>query len=148
SHGFKAAILHELPGFRAPDMPASAPVVNAPLLQVLKQGDIVVIPEGAPPPMLNAIKSLPIRRIMIVLNWQYAYQSLGDRMDWRTFNVERIITHSPHIADFIGWAMRLEGHVFVWGIDEKLYYPAMDEKQPHIVYIKRKQGEIPELMRA
>jgi hypothetical protein len=146
--GIDAAILHQTPGFRVPDMPADVPVASGGITDILKAGDILVIPEAASPNVLAFLSRLPIRRIIVALNLHYIYLWLAQnpQSDWRTFNVERVITHSPLIADYVQWAMRLPADPFVWAINPHLYFPTPGEKIDQIAFIKRKQEEIPLLM--
>jgi hypothetical protein len=145
-HGQGAAILHNTEGFRVADVP-DVPVRYLSSPNAIQSGDIVVVPEGYPR-IMSALKSHPVRRIAIALNWKYVYNSLPDRCDWRTFNVERVLTYSALIGEFTSWAMGLPYHLFQVSIDPKLYYCDAKEKGPQVCYLYRKQGEMPELRRA
>jgi glycosyltransferase involved in cell wall biosynthesis len=147
SGGLEAAILHQTPAFRVPDTPPDVPVADGRILNSLGPNDILVIPEGAAPEVLAFVKPLPVRRVIIALSWLYIYGlSCRPQADWRHFNIERVITNSPFIADYVQWAMRLPTHAFTAAVNSRLYYPTPDQKLPLIVYIKRKQAEIPQLM--
>lgn len=144
-HGFPAAILHQHVGFQLPDVPA-VPVHYLAAQNTLAPGDVVVMPEAVPA-IMNLVKDAPLRRLCIALNWRYPYMTLPDQVDWRAFGIERILTHSPFIGDFLTWAMGLPSHVFIWGVKPDLYYFERAEKRLLVTYIKRKQAEMPELMR-
>jgi hypothetical protein len=144
-HGFPAAILHQRAGFHMPDMPP-VPVRYLALPGTLNKDDIVVIPEGFPQ-LMDALKAMPLRRFAIALNWQYAYAALPDLEDWRAYGIERILTHSPFIAEYLGWSMQLPCHAFVWGINPELYFFEAGGKTASVVYISRKQTHVEELKR-
>jgi glycosyltransferase involved in cell wall biosynthesis len=91
---------------------------------------------------------LPVRRIVICLSWSYIYSPLPERTDWRNHKVERVLTNSSFVGDFVAWAMGLPVHRFQWGMDPKLYYHPSEEKIPQITYVARKQGAIRELRQA
>ena len=142
-HGYQVALLHETPGFKYSQMP-EVPIryVNQPL----NRRDIVVVPEGLPAVMAETAK-LDLRLFVMALSWCYVYSTLPDGTDWRAFHVERVLTNSSVIADFIAWAMRLPVHVFQWGINPQLYYYSPQEKTRQLTYISRKAGEMQELKR-
>lgn len=142
-HGIPAAILHEKKPFVIQDAPA-VPIkwVNEP--GAMSAGDILVIPEGMTQ-VMEKVKDMPIRRVVIALNWSYIYPRLPDRMDWRNYNIERVITHIPLIADMIRWSTGIPADVFGSSIDPALYFYDPDVKRPKISYIKRKAKHIREL---
>ncbi len=143
-NGFKAHILHLQHGFRRADMP-EVPLRHLDRIR-FNTGDIVVIPEGCPT-VMEALKDLPIRRFAIALNWDYVYRDLQPGTDWRSFNIERVLSVSPSIAGMISWAMDLPTHVLASSVDNRLYYVEADAKLPHVVYIARKAGDAASLMR-
>jgi hypothetical protein len=143
--GIDAAILYQTRDFCMPDIPADVPVVYDRMPDLFRSGDILVIPEIASPQFLALIKPWPVRHIMIALNWQI-YACITGQTDWRDYHVERVITHSPHIADFVQWAMGLPVQTFTWAVNANLYYPTPGAKVPQIVYIKRKEAEMPLLL--
>ena len=145
-HGYPAAILHHDAPFTIPGMP-KVPVRYLMSPETLSRGDIVVIPEGFTP-IMDLAKDWPMRRIAIALNWRYIYHFLSEGVDWRAFNVERVLTNSPFTAEFVTWAMGLPVHVLHSAIDEELYYDSPIERPPQIAYIKRKEGNLQELKRA
>jgi hypothetical protein len=145
AHGHNAAVLHSAAGFRIADVP-EAPIRYLASPNAISPGDIVVIPEGYPRIMVG-LRTQPVRRIAIALNWRYVYSGLGDGCDWRDFNIERVITYSPHIGDFVAWAMGLPVHQFQISIDPQLYYCQPNEKMAQISFLTRKQGEMAELRR-
>jgi hypothetical protein len=142
-HGYQVAVLHQTPGFKYSDMP-EVPIRYA--NQPVNRRDILVVPEGLPPVMAETAE-LGLRLFVIALSWSYVYPTLPDGTDWRAYNVERVLTHSPIIADFIAWAMRLPVHVFQWGINPQLYYYLPQEKTRQLTYISRKAVGMQELMR-
>jgi hypothetical protein len=145
-HGFQAAILHQYTGFQLPDLP-SVPVQYLFGYNTVSPGDIIVIPEGCPR-VMEAIKGHPVRRMAIALNWRVYLSLLHlEAPDWPALGIERVLTHSPFIAQFIQWAMQLPVHVFSWGIREDLYFYDPREKLPQATFLSRKQGEIHEFLR-
>jgi hypothetical protein len=144
-HGLPAAILHAKTGFAMPDMPAvptrflDAPGTPAP-------GDVVVIPEAFINLMQN-LRTFPVRRMVIALNWKFVYEILPGELDWRTFGIERILTHSSFVGDYLTWAMGLPAHVFTWGIKREYYYVDPGQRRNEIAYLQRKQQTMPELKR-
>lgn len=134
-NGFNAHILHLKHGFYREDMPH---VSICHLNRMRFSGrDIVVIPEGCPT-VMAALKDQPVRRFAIALNWDYVFKDLEPGMNWRDFNIERVIAVSAPIAEMITWAMGLPTHVLTSSIDRNLYYVEPEVKRPHVVYISRK----------
>jgi hypothetical protein len=147
--GIQASILHQTPGFRVPDAPPDVPVATGAISDIIRPHDILVFPEGIAPQHLAILMRFPVRRIIFAQSWSYVYRFLAEGpqlTDWRNYGIERAITNSTYIAEFIPWAMRLPTHLFSSSINSRLYYPTPGEKRPLIVYIKRKQEEIPLLM--
>jgi Glycosyl transferases group 1 len=144
-HSFPAAILHRQPGFRMPDMPAvTTRYLASP--DVFSDGDVVVIPEGYTD-LMNDLKTRDLRRMVIALNWQYIYASLPNGLDWRSYGIEWCLTHSPFIADYVTWAMRIPSHVFAWGIKPDYYYFDPAQKKRQVAFLKRKQRTMDEFIR-
>ncbi|MEJ2157946.1 MAG: hypothetical protein P8X96_21665 [Desulfobacteraceae bacterium] len=142
--GFDAYILHLSKGFRREDLP---PVPVRYLEQnPFNTNDIIVIPEGCST-IMKALKDHPVRRFAIVLNWDYVFKNLLPGKDWRTFNIERVISVSSPIAEMISWSMGLPTHVLASSIDHQLYYFDKSDKQPHLVYIARKATHVDQLKR-
>lgn len=152
-HNISAAIVHQHAGFQMPDMP-QVPIRYLDQPAWGSNGDILVVSECAPE-LMAGTKTYPIRRIAIALNWRFIYQEIHQRLDhskqpcsdYRDFAVERVITHSPFIADYVAWAMRIPCHVFSWGIRPDYYYFDPVEKRKQIAYMKRKEYTMPELLR-
>jgi glycosyltransferase involved in cell wall biosynthesis/SAM-dependent methyltransferase len=144
SHGFNAAVLHQQTGFTAPDQPD---VPRLYLDQItLSDRDVVVIPEGQPQ-IMHALRNSPCRRFAIALNWDYVFKTLPNHMDWRTFNVERVLVVSPFIGHMVSWAMRLPIHLLDSSIDRQRYIYDPADKQAQVVYIQRKAVCIDPLLR-
>ena len=139
-NGFSAAILHVKKDFILPDQP-SVPVRYLENHGQLKKNDIVVIPEGFPGAMLM-LKDLPIRRFVIALSWSYIFATLPDMMDWRNFNIERVLVVCPVIGDMISWSMGLPTHLIDFAINPDLYYYRPEMKSRKIVYIQNKARDI------
>lgn len=142
--GLNAHILHLKSGFRREDLP---PV---PLLHldgyIFKPEDILVIPEGMPA-LMHAVKDHPCRRFVIALNWDYIFKNLPPGMNWREFNIERVLTVSPVVGGMVSWSMDLPVHVLASAVDRRKYYVDKDAKMPRIVYINRKAPRIDPLRR-
>ena len=142
--GFSAFILHVRSGFQRNDMP-EVPVRFLDQ-HAFSPDDIVVVPEGFPK-IMHALKHHPGRRFVIALNWDYIYKNLPDGVDWREFNIERVLAVSPVIGKMIHWAMRLPVHVLKSSIDRELYYADNAAKKPRIAYIARKTTQVGSLKR-
>jgi predicted O-linked N-acetylglucosamine transferase (SPINDLY family) len=142
--GFKSCILHQKIGFRCSDLP-KVPIRYLEQ-EPFKPNDIIVIPEGCPT-IMRALKDHPVRRFVIALNGDYIYRDLKPGTDWRTFNIERVISVSKPIAEMVSWSMGLPTHLLASSIDHQLYYPDQAGKQPHVVYIARKGAHAPYLKR-
>jgi tetratricopeptide (TPR) repeat protein len=142
--GFKAHILHQHDGFQRRDLP------GVPVGYLDRQGfdahDILVIPEGCPT-VMAAVKDHSVRRFVIALNWDYVFKSLPAGVDWRAFNIERVLTVSPVIAEMITWSMGLPTHVLGSSIDHGLYFVDDRAKKPCIVFISRKSAQVDVLKR-
>ncbi len=139
-NGFQAAILHEKEGFHMPDA-IPVPVRYLTVQGAMKAGDILVIPEGFPNVMAK-FRNTPVRRVVIMQNWSYAYKLLPENIDWRHLGIERILAHTEHSGKFLAWAMKLPIHVYEWGIRGELFYSRPEEKVRQIAYIKRKEGKM------
>ena len=139
-NGFGAAILHAQKDFTLPDQPC-VPVDYLENPGVLQKNDIVVIPEGFPRAMLM-LKDLPIRRFVIALSWSYIFSMLPDGMDWRDFNIERVLVVCPVIGEMLSWSMGLPIHLIDFAIDPHLYFYRPQIKSPKIVYIEHKARDI------
>lgn len=142
--GFKAHILHLKSGFRRNDMP-DVPVCHLDRY-VFRPEDIIVIPEGMPA-LMHAFRNHSCRRFVIALNWDYIFKNLPPGMNWRTFNIERVLTVSPIIGGMVSWSMNLPVHLLGSTIDRRRYYVDRDAKQPQIVFIARKAPQVDPLRR-
>jgi hypothetical protein len=138
-HGFKASMLHVKPGFQMPDVP-QVPTAFTETYLPLTADDVIVVPEPYPNVMATARRA-GARCFAIALNWDYIYGAMPADSDWRALGVERVLTHSPMIADFVTWCMKLPTTVFHWGVNPTLYH-ATDKISPELVYIERKQDRI------
>ena len=139
-NGFAAEILHARAGFVLPDQP-NVPVSYLETPGVLRKNDIVVIPEGGPQVMLK-LKDLPIRRFVIALSWSYIFSTLPDGMDWRDFNIERVLVVCPFIGDMVSWSMDLPIHSIDFAINPDLYHYRPEIKKHKIAYIQPKARDI------
>jgi hypothetical protein len=68
-------------------------------------------------------------------------------MDWRHFNIERVMVVCPMIGDMISWAMHLPYHVIDTSIDPDVFYYDPAAKENLVVYIRRKAACIDPLRR-
>src|SRR5580698_8444068 len=70
--GMTTFVLHVNAGFRIPDMPP-APVryLNQPLS--MQPGDVIVVPEAITS-VLPKVKNLPVRKMVLALNWDYVFE--------------------------------------------------------------------------
>ncbi|MCM8539866.1 MAG: hypothetical protein NE328_06275 [Lentisphaeraceae bacterium] len=145
--GFNAAILHDKSSFCRKDLP-EVQVFGLEQKGILKQKDIVVFPEGFPG-LMEEFKDIPVRKMVICLNWAYVFRSLKERVNWRNYNIERVLGASEYTTEMIAWAMKLPSHVIVNEINEKLYSKSpIESKKKKIVFISRKGQQVPLLMRA
>lgn len=138
-NGMDAFILHEHKGFRRPDTPSAA-------IAYLDEIDddpntIFVIPEGVPR-IMHHLKNHRGRRFVIALSWLYIFGTLPDGVDWRHFNIERVLAASPVIGDLVSWVMGIPVHIIKSSIDNSLYYYDAKVKRPKIAYIKGKAPSI------
>ena len=143
-HGINASILHVDSGFQMPDVP-SVPVHYLNVPNTVAQGDVVVVPEGYPG-VMALLKGRPLRRFVIALSWDYVYTLMPSDCDWRSLGIERVLSNSPFIGEFISWSTRLPSTVFRWGIKPSLYFP-QNNKQLEVVFIARKQERIEALQK-
>ena len=139
-NGFAAAILHVKKDFMLADQP-SVPVAYLVNQGVLKKNDIVVVPEGFPSVMLK-LRDQPIRRFVIALSWSYIFSMLPDGMDWRGFNIERVLVVCPYIGEMISWSMGLPTHLIDFAINPDLYHYRPEIKKRKIAYIQHKARDI------
>ncbi len=139
-NGLPAAILHEKVGFQIPDM-MPVPVRYLEMRGTLAVGDVVAIPEGKTA-VMERLKDQPLRKMVICQAWSYVFKNLPMGVDWRSFNIERILTFTDLMGEFLAWAMRLPVHLFDYGIRGDLFYYRPEEKIPQITYLKRKQHNL------
>ena len=142
--GFQTFMVHEQDGFQRRDMPA---VPLKYISQIGPEADaVLVIPEGMPT-VMHRFKDHPARRFVIALNWHYIFGGLPDRMDWRHFNIERVLVVSPVIGQMVSWAMGLPVHLLSSSIDHDRYRYDPAVKQPQVSFIQRKAVNIDRLKR-
>ena len=139
-NGFPAAILHAEKDFFLSDQPR-VPVEYLQTPRALRKDDIVVIPEGFPGLMLK-LKDQPVRRFVIALSWSYIFSMLPDGMDWRDFNIERILVVCPTIGKMITWSMGLPTHLIDFAINPNLYHYRVKNKKRKIAFIQNKAKDI------
>jgi glycosyltransferase involved in cell wall biosynthesis len=139
-NGFPAAILHVKKDFMITDQPG-VPVGYLENPGVLKKNDIVVIPEGFPAVMLK-LKDQPIRRFVIALSWSYIFSTLPDGMDWRNFNIERVLVVCPFIGEMVSWSMGLPIHLIDFGINPELFHYQRVLKKRKIAYLLNKSQDV------
>jgi SAM-dependent methyltransferase len=144
SHGLNAAILHQRLSFKAPDQP-DVPLDCLEQTQIESQ-DVVVIPEGHPQ-IMERLGQTASRKFVIALNWDYVFKTLPNGLDWRHFNIERVMVVSAFIGQMISWAMRLPIHLLDSAIDHERYHFSPEIKQRQVVYIQRKAACIAPLLR-
>ncbi len=144
-HGFEASILHSRQGFRAPGMP-DVPVASWESGPALSAGDVIVIPEAAAN-LMEALRDKPLRRIVCALSWSYIFPHLRRGQDWRDHGIERVLTVSPFVRDSIAWSMGLPVELLDFAVDPQLFAYRPEEKQPRIVYFKRKARRVHALRR-
>jgi len=142
--GFKAHIMHMHSGFHCPDMPV-VPVCYLDR-HAFSNDMVIVLPEGLPS-LMDAVKNLPVRRFVIALNWDYVFKKMPQGVNWRAFNIERVMVVSPSIGKMIAWSMDLPTHRLESSINHQMYYLAPEAKQPQVVYIQRKAAHIDILKR-
>lgn len=140
--GFNAVILYETTGFKPADLPRT-PVATMDTLEP-DENDIFVIPEGMPR-IMRRLKDHLGRRFVIALSWHYVFSTLPDGLDWRQFNIERVMSVSPVIARLISWSMRLPVHLLSTSIDHHRYYQPLETKALQIAYIKCKALHVDKL---
>jgi Glycosyl transferases group 1 len=138
-HHFPATIMHTKNGFQLNDVPR-VPVCYLSKFQGFVEGDIIVIPEVCHQ-LMRRLKEIPIRRIVMSLSWDLVFNRRAGFFDYKLLGIERVLTHSPLVADFLTWSMKLPVHLFHWGINPR-HYHANKEKQREIVYIQRKQDRM------
>ncbi len=140
--GFSASLLREEQGAHHHDMP-NVPVT---LLDLVGKDPnaIFVIPEGMPR-IMHLLKDHPGRRFVIALSWVYIFSTLPDNVDWRSFNIERVLAVSPTIAETVSWSMGLPVDLLSTSIDHDLYRYDPKIKQMQISYIHRKAEHIKKL---
>lgn len=142
--GFRAHILHLRTGFKRSDMP-QVPVRYLDRHD-FNERDIIVIPEGFPA-IMDALKHYPGRRFAIALNWDYIFKDMPQGIDWRAFNIERVLVVSPVIGKMITWSMGLPVHLLGSVIDHQQYYFDVEKKRPELVFIQRKATHVDILKR-
>jgi glycosyltransferase involved in cell wall biosynthesis len=144
-HAQRSAMLHDNPPFRLADVP-EVPIGYLSVPNTLAAGDIVVVPE-AWTRMLATFAPLPLKLVVIALNWKYIYASPGSLRDgdWRDFGVRHVLVNSPFIGEMVQWAMQIPWHLTTMGVDPALYRYVPGEKVPQVSFIARKAPAAREL---
>ncbi len=140
--GFDVFVLHEKNGFQIMDMPR-VPIASLERIEPDRNA-VFVIPEGMPKIMYR-LKDHPGRRFAFALSWHYIFSTLPDGLDWRHFNIERVLTISQVIGELIIWSMGLPVHYMGTSIDHNRYYYDPGQKRLQIAYIARKASRIERL---
>ena len=144
--GVEAAILHTTPGFRLDDVPeVPLEYLNRPY--TFKNGDIVVIPEACPD-IMQRLQFSQARRFAIALSWSQIFLNLSDGVSWRDWGIERVITLSPVVSEFVSWSMSLPVHELPFSIDATSFYWDGKRKRPKVAYQGRKSQLLRPLKRA
>lgn len=142
--GFEASILHRKHGFERKDLP-QVPITYLDQLGP-DQNAIFIIPEGMPK-IMHYLSGHPGRRFVISLSWHYVFSTLPDQLDWRQFNIERVMVVSPVIGQMVSWSMGLPVHELGSSINHQQYYYDPELKRTQVAYIKRKAVNIDRLKR-
>lgn len=141
--GIKASIVHQKSGFLLSWHGFQVPVVWLEHKPPFEREDILVFPEGMAS-LMKQTQHFPCPRVAIALNWSYVYLNLPKGENWKDYGIERAITPSPLIKDFLEWSMGLEVTLIHNYVDTDRYSYQPDKKMPKIAYMSRKDlsGEI------
>ena len=143
NQGLKAFIVHLKKGFTLTWHGYKVPVLWLEDNLSFAADDILVFPEGMPF-LMKQTQSLNCNRVAIVLNWSYVFNSLPKGENWKDYNINRAITPSPLIRDFLEWSMEIDVALVDNYIDTSKYAYKPEKKKNKITYMKRKDasGEI------
>ena len=133
--GYEAFVLHFKKGFQIHWFDHRLPVVYVSDKPPIGPSDTVVIPEGFP----FIMKQLEgARRVVIALNPEYIFRKLRAGENWKDYGIDRVMTNSPIIRDFIRWSMGIED-IFLLesSVDHTLFRPA-PHRELRVVYSRRK----------
>ena len=100
--------------------------------------DVLVIPEVMPQIMQQTARFAG-ERIVIALSWSPTYWNLPAGQTWRSFGIERVITKSPLIQEYLRWSMGIEATLISEYVNESRYRFAPDQKRPKVCYLTRKE---------
>ena len=133
--GYEAFVLHFKRGFQIRWFDHRLPVVYVSDKPPMSPSDTVVIPEGFP----FIMKRLEgARRVVIALNPEYIFRKLRAGENWKDYGIDRVMTNSSIIRDFVRWSMGIENiHLLESSIDHTLFQPATP-KELKVVYPRRK----------
>jgi len=96
---------------------------------------------------MQETSDLSLARVVIALNWGLIYKYLPIGIDWRTYNIHRVIAGGQYDQTFIRETMDLESVVIASGTDPYLFCPHY-EKLLRIAYMPRKHSLAPAILGA
>jgi hypothetical protein len=137
--GYKAYIVHpgsiEKPGWFKHDLPQMS------LSDVVfRAEDVIVIPEGRTV-VLNKLKNIAARKVVICLNPAYSFRYLAD---WAPHGIEWVMTNCLQAKEMIDWAApSTHVHYLRTGVDPDIFYFEPARKKMQACYIKRHDQFIP-----
>jgi len=136
--GFDAWIVHQKRPFRVTWHGYAAPTMWLLERPQFRPQDILVIPEVMPQIMQQTARFAG-ERIVIALSWSPTYWNLPAGQDWRTFGIERVITKSPLIQEYLRWSMEIEATLISEYVDGDRYRYTPEAKRPKVCYLTRKE---------
>ncbi len=136
--GFDAWIVHQKRPFRVTWHGYEAPTIWLSERPQFTSQDILVIPEVMPQIMQQTARFAG-ERIVIALSWSPTYWNLPAGQDWRTYGIDRVITKSPLIQDYLRWSMDIEATLISEYVNEERYRFDPEGKRAKVCYLTRKE---------
>lgn len=145
--GYPAFVVHRDPDFRPSWFDDHVPTLHYGHDGfTLRADDVAIIPEEQFL-IFDALKAVPIRKIVFCQNHFYIPDGLREHRSWHDFGVERVFAGSEAVASFVqsvlGWQ---DVPVVHYAIDSDLFRPRQKELQ--IAYMPRRRPKEAHIIRS
>ncbi len=136
--GFDAWIVHQKRPFQVTWHGYEAPTIWLSDRPQFTPRDVLVIPEVMPQIMQQTARFAG-ERIVIALSWSPTYWNLPHGQTWRSYGIERVMTKSPLIKEYLRWSMGIESTLISEYVNEARYRFTPEQKRPKVCYLTRKE---------
>lgn len=135
-NGFNAKVLHTKNGFRLSWTEIDVPVCSLEDDTKISNDDILVIPEGLGGLIQKSV-NFPCQRIIFAMSIEYIMTAIPEGKTWRDFGIEKAITTTDGVVEFIETTMGVEAYNIGFQVDAERFYYKPEKKKKTIVYLGR-----------